>query len=187
MQDQPAPRSPSRHEENDAESQRQRWMNLAMSGLILAGFVAFFGLVAALIYIDLEDKDINLWYNAFWYVLAGVAVLSVGLACLRFRLMSSRQVKNAAESRRSGWMNIAMSGLILAGLVALFGLITALVYVELSDIADEDINLGYMAFWCALAGMVSLSAVLACLRWRLFLRSTAAVEARSEDSTLKMR
>jgi len=47
-------------------------MNAATSGLILAGLVAFFGLVAALFYLaleDLADENIHLWYKALCYVL----------------------------------------------------------------------------------------------------------------------
>src|SRR5229473_5903910 len=87
-QDQSAPNSPSRHEGNSVDSPRLRWMNAATSGLILAGLVAFFGLVAALFYLaleDLEDENIHLWYKALCYVLSAFAVLSAVLVFLRFK------------------------------------------------------------------------------------------------------
>jgi hypothetical protein len=145
-------------------------MNIATSGLILAGFVAFLALVLALFYIELQeigDEYINLWYRTLWYGLAGVAVLSGAVAFLRVRLLPSRRVEN--EPQRRDWVNIAISGLILTGLVAFFGLVTALAYIALHDIADADINLWQMAFWCALAGVATLLAGLACLASRLFL------------------
>jgi hypothetical protein len=118
-------------------------MNIATSGLILAGFVAFLALVLALFYIELQeigDEYINLWYRTLRYGLAGVAVLSGALAFLRVRLLPSRRVEN--ESQRRDWVNIAISGPILTGLVAFFGLVTALAYIALHDTADADITSG---------------------------------------------
>jgi hypothetical protein len=91
-------------------------MNIATSGLILAGFVAFLALVLALFYIELQeigDEYINLWYRTLWYGLAGVAVLSGALAFLRVRLLPSRRVEN--ESQRRDWVNIGNADLGIDG------------------------------------------------------------------------
>ncbi len=172
-QDQSAPNSPSRHEGNSVDSPRLRWMNAATSGLILAGLVAFFGLVAALFYLaleDLADENIHLWYKALCYVLSAFAVLSAILVFLRFSLLLSRLKDNHTESARLSRMDMAMGGIIVTGLVALIVLVTALAYFEWLDIVDPDIsNFGNLAIWCAAAGMGALSAGLACLRFRLFL------------------
>ncbi len=172
-QDQSAPNSPSRHEGNSVDSPRLRWMNAATSGLILAGLVAFFGLVAALFYLaleDLADENIHLWYKALCYVLSAFAVLSAVLVFLRFSLLPSRLKDNHTESARLSRMDMAMGGLIVTGLVALIVLVTALAYFEWLDIVDPDIsNFGNLAIWCAAAGIGALSAGLACLRFRLFL------------------
>jgi hypothetical protein len=180
-QDQSAPNSPSRHEENSVDSPRLRWMNAATSGLILAGLVAFFGLVAALFYLaleDLADENIHLWYKALCYVLSAFAVLSAVLVFLRFSLLPSRLKDNDTESARLSRMNMAMGGLIVTELVALIVLVTALAYFEWLDIVDPDIsNFGNLAIWCAAAGMGALSAGLACLRFRLFLTLAGIVAA----------
>jgi hypothetical protein len=106
-------------------------MNAATSGLILAGLVAFFGLVAALFYLaleDLADENIHLWYKALCYVLSAFAVLSAVLVFLRFSLLPSRLKDNHTESARLSRMDMAMGGLIVTGLVALIVLVTALAY-----------------------------------------------------------
>jgi acyl carrier protein len=174
-QDHSAPNSPSRHQGNGVDSPRLRWMNAATSGLILAGLLAFFGLVAALFYLaleDLADQNIHLWYKALCYVLSGFTALSAVLVFLRFSLLPSRLKDNVTEteSARLSRMDMAMGGLLVTELVALIALVTALAYFEWLDIVDPDIsNFWNLAIWCAAAGMAALSAGLACLRFRLFL------------------
>ena len=170
-QDQPPPNT--RDERNGIDSRRRRSVDVATGGIILAGFVAFFGLVAALFYLDWEataKENINLWYEAFRFVLSGFAVLSASLLLLRLRLLPSYRSENDTESPRFSRIDIAVGGLIVAELVGLVVLVTALAYMEWLDIEDPDIsNLWGLALWCALAGMVALAASLACLRFRLFL------------------
>ena len=86
-------------------------------------------------YGGIAEENFHLWYSAFWYVFCGFTVSSAALAFLRFHLLPSRLKNNAAESPR-----LAMGGLIVTGLVALVGLVTALAYMELLDIDDTDIS-----------------------------------------------
>jgi acyl carrier protein len=181
MQNQPKPAALSRGAESAIAAPCLRWMNVATSALILAGFVAFLGLVVSLFYLGLEgiaDEYISAWFKALWYTLAGILVLSADLAALRFRLVPSRQAQSDAGSQRRGWSNLATSGFVLVGLATIFAMIAALAYMQLLDIlgsGDEDINpLWYMAFWYVPVGVggAALSAGFACIRFRLFLTLT---------------
>jgi hypothetical protein len=115
-------------------------------------------------------ENLQLWYEAFWYVVSGFAISSAGLAFLRFRLLPSRVESKVTEPPRFSRTDLAMGGLIVTGLVALVGLVTGLAYMELMEIDDTNISsLWYMALWCVTAGVAALCAGLACLRCRLFL------------------
>ena len=170
-QDQPPPNS--REERNGINSRHRRSIDIATGGIILAGFLAFFGLVAALFYPAMEgtgEENLNLWYKALRYVLSAFAVLSASLVFLRLRLQPSHRSDNDTDSPRFSRIDIAVGGLIISELVALVVLVTALAYMEWLDIEDPDIsNWWGLALWCALSGMVALSATLASLRLRLFL------------------
>jgi hypothetical protein len=64
MQDQSEPRSPSQQGYNDTGLLCRGFVNHAMSGLVLPGFVALFGLLTAPAYMELQEVDvenINLW------------------------------------------------------------------------------------------------------------------------------
>jgi hypothetical protein len=101
MRDHSRPSSPSSPDQ--ADYARPGWINAATSGLILGGLAAFCGLVGSMFYIgseDLAEDYLHTWFTAFWFTVCGSALLSAGLAGLRWRVPRSHPRENGIHTKR---------------------------------------------------------------------------------------